>query len=1069
MASPFDFSSFLLTPPIPTPGNAGSGDYGNRNDGQMNVNSLPYSMRNFQHSGADPPNPYQHDTGQRMQYQQQQQRSDSMQGTSNQGQNMHYQQQYPVGQGSMNVSVNDPNNMAKQPSLDERDYGLDPSAFSNVSFAMPSFLVAASSSSGQFEGETNVVDPLAFYSAPTVPAVNPAPVPPAAPQRPPNVLPPPIYNDPIIQRLDVNQPRLAVPQRNPPAESADKQKYAPNTLNPVYGVYGSSVISVNPDPAPFKMAPNSTQQAVLDRQPPQPYVESRGNTPDFDPRSLGLPIGEQLFPQPLPGLYSTSGFDMLGVLARVVARPCPQINIGPVDTSCSFLVVDARRYDMPIVFASETFSRLTGYTNSEIIGRNCRFLQAPDGHVAAGSRRKYTDGNAVFHLKTHIASGKETQASIINYRKDGSPFINLVTVIPIAWDTDEIAYFVGFQVDLVEQPNAILEKMRNGTYVVNYSLLPTNPLPLPSASHNGGQNYASNEDPPINVDADAWMEPKAVRAVDQVPSASATAAVAQSTMTIAPELLDVMGQVDSHDDNDDESAKKRWNKMLLDNTGDFVHVLSLKGSFLYVSPSVKGMLEYEPTDLVGKTLQSVCHPSDIVPVMRELKEASTVAHPYINLLYRFRRKSSGYVWMEAQGKLYLEQSKSRKCVILVGRERPVYKLSWADLQMAGGLGDKEYWSKITSDGLFLYNTPTIKQLLGYDAEELRGTNMYRLTETDKVADLTKALRDAASGTSVRLHHKLKNSKGLFVDVITNFYPNCKPIKDARTGIAGVVHPSIICQTSEYSSDVRRRATKPQNSYLPKPLGVADSPANIPHPGKPAFVRAHSSAVKDMIVTTPDPHGSGSDEAGKSPRDGARSGSGSGAASGSDSSAPSTFSAIPSTYKALLNSGHSQNENLFDELDTTHTTSWQYELHQLKLTNKKLKEELQMLQAAKRKRKKKEESLAQTNAGGPAAPAQPVPIAPAQKQCANCGRTDSPEWRVGPSGIRNLCNACGLRWAKATRTSRQTSQTPASTTPSSNSDLESAFQLGSASSSALGPFAGGRPLSKHSLSNMDLMR
>lgn len=54
-------------------------------------------------------------------------------------------------------------------------------------------------------------------------------------------------------------------------------------------------------------------------------------------------------------------------------------------------------------------------------------------------------------MKTHILSGKESQASVINYRKNGEPFINLVTIIPITWDTDEIAYFVGFQVDLVDQ------------------------------------------------------------------------------------------------------------------------------------------------------------------------------------------------------------------------------------------------------------------------------------------------------------------------------------------------------------------------------------------------------------------------------------------------------------------------------------------------------------------------------------------------------------------------------------------------------------------------------------------
>lgn len=362
--------------------------------------------------------------------------------------------------------------------------------------------------------------------------------------------------------------RQTLTQKSPPqkqplsANAQSKQRYVPDPRNPVYGIYGSSVISVNPDPSPFKLAPNSVQQAVLNAQPPQPPAESRGDSPDFDPKTLGLPVGDQLFPQPLPGLYSSSGFDMLGVLARVVARPNPQINIGPVDTSCSFLVVDARRYDMPIVFASETFSRLTGYTNSDIVGRNCRFLQAPDAHVAMGSRRKYTDGNAVYHLRTHIASGKECQASIINYRKDGSPFINLVTVIPITWDTDEIAYFVGFQVDLVEQPNAILEKMRNGTYVVNYSLLPTNPPPIPTAPPAIGDGQDDNT---FSLDPDPWSEQKPVKIVNPVASADATAAAAQSSMTIAPELLEAMGLVDGGEHLDDDAAKKKWNKMLLDN------------------------------------------------------------------------------------------------------------------------------------------------------------------------------------------------------------------------------------------------------------------------------------------------------------------------------------------------------------------------------------------------------------------------------------------------------------------------------------------------------------------------
>jgi hypothetical protein len=66
---------------------------------------------------------------------------------------------------------------------------------------------------------------------------------------------------------------------------------------------------------------------------------------------------------------------------------------------------------------------------------------------------------------------KECQASLINYRKDGGAFINLVTVIPVAAEdaSDEITHHVGFQVDLAEQPNAILQKLRDGSYIVNYS------------------------------------------------------------------------------------------------------------------------------------------------------------------------------------------------------------------------------------------------------------------------------------------------------------------------------------------------------------------------------------------------------------------------------------------------------------------------------------------------------------------------------------------------------------------------------------------------------------------------
>ncbi|KAF9235194.1 hypothetical protein BU15DRAFT_78202 [Melanogaster broomeanus] len=62
--------------------------------------------------------------------------------------------------------------------------------------------------------------------------------------------------------------------------------------------------------------------------------------------------------------------------------------------------------------------------------------------------------------------------------------------------------------------------------------------------------------------------------------------------------------------------------LLLSLLPDFLLVLSLKGSFLYVAPSVRLVLGYEPHELVGRSISDICHPADLVPLMRELKEGS---------------------------------------------------------------------------------------------------------------------------------------------------------------------------------------------------------------------------------------------------------------------------------------------------------------------------------------------------------------------------------------------------------------------------------------------------------------
>ncbi|KAI9329252.1 hypothetical protein DFJ73DRAFT_860929 [Zopfochytrium polystomum] len=368
----------------------------------------------------------------------------------------------------------------------------------------------------------------------------------------------------------------------------------------------------------------------------------------------------------LQGIYSQTGFDLIGILSRVVNRPNPLVVVGNVDLSCSFTVSDPTRPDNPIVYASETFSRLTGYANSEIIGRNCRFLQSPTGMVAIGSVRKFSDSFVAYEMKQAILQARESQFSIINYRKSGDPFINLVTIVPLMSPvTNKVEYFVGFQVDLVEQPQAILNRCKEGSYIVDYKI------------------------------ADQLLS--SANQIDHLPF---------------PEL-------EFHQPYEQPSLSSDTLYNLFVETSDFVHILSLRARFLYASPvALKKVLEYQSSaELVGRELHEFVHPADLVSVMRELR-TSRVGDS-INFVCRFRKKHSGYIYMEVNGHMFEGSGINRKCFILSGRERHVCLLP----VVPGDPRDSDIWAKLSPEGVILFAVSGSAQFFGLEPDAIIGTKL----------------------------------------------------------------------------------------------------------------------------------------------------------------------------------------------------------------------------------------------------------------------------------------------------------------------------------------------------------
>jgi diguanylate cyclase (GGDEF)-like protein/PAS domain S-box-containing protein len=116
------------------------------------------------------------------------------------------------------------------------------------------------------------------------------------------------------------------------------------------------------------------------------------------------------------------------------------------------VITDPNLPNNPIIFVNPGFTKITGYTAEEAIGRNCRFLQG------AG-----TDQAAIQQIQAAIAVSQSVTCTLLNYRKDGTPFWNELMISPVFNSEGTLTHFIGLQTDATERQQAqqTLEKLRH--------------------------------------------------------------------------------------------------------------------------------------------------------------------------------------------------------------------------------------------------------------------------------------------------------------------------------------------------------------------------------------------------------------------------------------------------------------------------------------------------------------------------------------------------------------------------------------------------------------------------------
>lgn len=117
-------------------------------------------------------------------------------------------------------------------------------------------------------------------------------------------------------------------------------------------------------------------------------------------------------------------------------------------------LADPDMEDLPLVYANNAFAVMTGYTQEETIGKNCRFLQGDD--------QKQEEKGV---LRDAIKNAQPIEVTLRNYRKTGELFYNRLAITPLFDSEGRVLYYLGVQYDVTKQVLAEKEIIRLKAHV----------------------------------------------------------------------------------------------------------------------------------------------------------------------------------------------------------------------------------------------------------------------------------------------------------------------------------------------------------------------------------------------------------------------------------------------------------------------------------------------------------------------------------------------------------------------------------------------------------------------------
>jgi PAS domain S-box-containing protein len=196
-------------------------------------------------------------------------------------------------------------------------------------------------------------------------------------------------------------------------------------------------------------------------------------------------------------------------------------------------------------------------------------------------------------------------------------------------------------------------------------------------------------------------------------------------------------------------SEDRYRK-LAERASDIISRTDASGRCIYISPSCREVLGYEPEELVGKhALIDLAHPDDRSEqqkvLARFVQQGLTSGSP---LRRRLRRKDGAYVWLETitnierdeKGRIVEVQSWARDITSRVLAEQA---LAQSEASLRSLLDRLPDGAAMHRDGVISYANAEMARMTGYDrAEELVGRSLLDFVHPDERESVVARLRDS---------------------------------------------------------------------------------------------------------------------------------------------------------------------------------------------------------------------------------------------------------------------------------------------------------------------------------------